>query len=173
VPPDRVPRDRTTPGTALAAARHRTAVAALDLPVPAERVWDVVADVRNHDRWIPLTRVDAAPALGVGDTFVAVTGPGAARGGGGLRDTMTVTRSDPPTATTAGVGVYRKTGPVLLGEATVHVRPTGPTSCALIWTEDVHLRGLPRALTAPLLRPFTAAMLHRALRAVRAELARP
>jgi carbon monoxide dehydrogenase subunit G len=84
---------------------------------------------------------------------------------------MTVVRSDPPTATAPGVGVYRKTGPVLLGEATVHVRPTGPASCTLIWTEAVHLRGLPRALTAPLLRPFTAAMLRHALRAIRAELA--
>jgi hypothetical protein len=133
-------------------------------------VWEVVADVRNHERWIPLTRVDAAPTLGVGDRFVAVTGPRATRGGGGLRDSMTVTRSDPPTATSPGVGVYRKTGPTLLGEATVHVRPTGPASCALIWTEDVHLRVLPRALIAPLLRPFTAVMLRRALRAIRAEL---
>lgn len=151
-------------------APHRAALASIDLLAPAGAVWDLVADVRNHQRWIPLTRVDAAPALGVGDTFVAVTGPRATRGGGGLRDTMTVVRSDPPTATAPGVGVYRKTGPVLLGEATVHVRPTGPASCTLIWTEAVHLRGLPRALTAPLLRPVTTVMLRRALRAVGAEL---
>jgi len=59
---------------------------------------------------------------------------------------------------------------VLLGEATVQVRPTGPASCMLLWTEDVHLRGLPRRLTNVLLRPMTAGMLHHALRRVRAEL---
>lgn len=147
------------------------ATATADLAVPADRVWALVTDVRNHVRWIPATRIDtpAAP-LTVGDTFTAVTGPRAPRGGGGLTDRMTLERLDPPSATRPGVAVYRKLGPVLLGEATVQVRPTGPASCMLLWTEDVHLRGLPRRLTNVLLRPMAAGMLHHALRRVRAEL---
>lgn len=147
------------------------ATAAADLAVPADRVWALVTDVRNHVRWIPATRIDApAATLAVGDSFAAVTGPRAAPGGRGLTDRMTVERLDPPTPTRPGVAVYRKLGPVLLGEATVQVRPTGPASCTLIWTEAVHLRGLPRRLTALLLRPMAAGMLHHALRRVRAEL---
>jgi len=147
------------------------ATATADLPVAADRVWALVTDVRNHVRWIPATRIDTpATTLAVGDTFTAVTGPRATRGGAGLTDRMTIERLDPPTATRPGVAVYRKLGPVLLGGATVQVRPTGPASCMLLWTEDVHLRGLPRALTAPLMRPMAAGMLHHALRRVRAEL---
>ena len=147
------------------------ATATADLAVPADRVWALVTDVRNHVRWIPATRIDApATTLAVGDTFTAVTGPRATRGGAGLTDRMTLERLDPPSATRPGVAVYRKLGPVLLGQATVQVRPTGPASCTLIWTEAVHLRGLPRRLTALLLRPMAAGMLHHALRRVRAEL---
>lgn len=145
--------------------------ATADLAVPADRAWALVTDVRNHVRWIPATRIDTpAATLTVGDTFTAVTGPRAPRGGAGLTDRMTLERLDPPSATRPGVAVYRKLGPVLLGEATVQVRPTGPASCMLLWTEDVHLRGLPRRLTAVLLRPMAAGMLHHALRRVRAEL---
>ena len=147
------------------------ATATADLAVPADRVWALVTDVRNHVRWIPATRIDTpAATLAVGDTFTAVTGPTATHGGRGLTDRMTLERLDPPTAARPGVAVYRKLGPVLLGQATVQVRPTGPASCTLIWTEAVHLRGLPRRLTALLLRPMAAGMLHHALRRVRAEL---
>jgi len=41
---------------------------------------------------------------------------------------MTIERLDPPTPTAPGGAVYRRLGPVLLGEATVQVRPTRPAS---------------------------------------------
>lgn len=137
---------------------------------PAEEVWELVTDVANHVRWIPLTRIDGTGSR-VGDTFTGVTGPTATRGGPGLADTMVVDRLDPPvpargrTPAREGVAVYRKQGPVLLGAAEVRVRPLGPGHCALTWAEDVHLRGLPRAVGAPLVRlgldPMLRLVLHR------------
>lgn len=152
-------------------AGRRAAVSA-HLPISAEAAWALVTDVRNHARWVPLTRINSAPDLAVGDAFAAVSGPGASRGWLGLPDRMVVEHLAPPeTATgTPGEARYRKLGPVLLGTASVRVKPEGPTSCTLTWTEDVHLRGLPRRLTAPLLRPVLALMLRVAMRRVRSEL---
>lgn len=163
-------RVTTTPDDAA-----RRAVVSTPLPLSAEDAWGLVTDVRNHARWVPLTRINAAPALAVGDPFVAVTGPGAARGWPGLPDRMVIERLAPPDAATGtpGSATYRKLGPVLLGTASVQVGPTGPTSCILTWTEDVHLRGLPRRLTAPLLRPVLALMLRVVVRRLRAEVASP
>lgn len=143
------------------------------VPVSAEDAWGVVTDVRNHVRWIPMTRIDAAAALAVGDRFSAVSGPGALRGRPGLVDRMVVERTDPPStdAGTPGVAVYRKLGPVILGHASVRVEPRGPASCRLVWVEAVHLRGLPARLTAPLLRVPARWMLQHALRGIRRELA--
>jgi len=130
-----------------------------------------VTDVRNHARWVPLTRIDAAPRLAVGDRFVAVTGPGARRRGWGLHDRMVVERADPPDPTSGSPGraVYRKLGPVLLGTAEVRVSPAGDGS-VLEWSEDVHVRGLPRTLTAWALRPVLGAMLRVVARRVVDEL---
>lgn len=144
--------------------------------VPAERAWAVVTDVRRHERWIPLTRIDAAPILAVGDSFVGVSGPGATRGLPGLADHMTLDRLDPPDGRTTGVAVYRKTGPVLLGEAEVQVRPLGAGHSQITWVERVHLRG-PRwadawwpRLTAPLVAVPLALMLRLVLHRAAAEL---
>ncbi|NLF04485.1 MAG: SRPBCC family protein [Actinomycetales bacterium] len=138
------------------------------LPVPAEEAWALVTDVRNHARWVPLTRVDAAPALRVGDRFTAVTGPGARRGGPGLPDRMVVERLVPPTAGRPGRARYRKVGPVLLGTAEVGVRPDGEHA-ELEWIEDVHLRGLPRGATAWCMRPLLGLMLRVVVRRLEAE----
>jgi hypothetical protein len=165
-----------TPRTRAVRARRgpRPATGTADLDVAAPDVWDLVTNVRNHARWVPLTRIETpGPRLAVGDTFTAVTGPRAGRGGRGLTDRMILERLDPPSGSRPGVAVYRKLGPVLLGEATVQVRPTGPASCTVVWTEDVHLRGLPRRLTTPLLRPFLALMLRVMLRRMRREVAGP
>lgn len=140
------------------------------LPLPAEAAWALVTDVRNHARWVPLTRIDAVADLGLGDGFTAVSGPGARRGVPGLPDRMVVEELTVPDSATGAVGVarYRKLGPVLLGTAEVRVRPAGDAA-TLIWTEDVHLRGLPRGLTAPLLRPVLEGMLRVVVRRLRAE----
>ncbi len=149
----------------------RRAVVRRRLPLPAPDAWELVTDVRNHARWVPLTRIDAAPRLAVGDRFVAVTGQGARRRGWGLHDRMVVERADPPDPTSGSPGraVYRKLGPVLLGTAEVRVSPAGDGS-VLEWSEDVHVRGLPRALTAWALRPVLGAMLRVVARRVVDEL---
>lgn len=146
----------------------------MELPLSAERAWALVTDVRNHARWIPLTRIDAPHPLRVGDTFSAATGPaGPSLHRLALVDRMTVTASVPPTTTPPrpGHATYRKLGPVLLGTAEVHVTPLGPGRSAVTWVEDVHLRGLPRAAVAWASGPLGAAMVRRALRKVRAEVA--
>ena len=146
------------------------------VPLPADEAWRLVTDVRNHERWIPQTRIDAPAELPVGAAFVAVSGPGATSGGAGVVDRMVVERSDPPrpahgsTPATPGVAVYRKVGPVLLGTAEVHVRPLGPGHSALTWVEDVHVRGLPAPLTRPFVGLFLRGMLDLALRRITAEL---
>lgn len=161
------------------------------LAAPADVVWGVVTDVRNHARWIPLTRIDVdastapatdgptarVPASRVGDRFVGVTGPTATRGGPGMADAMVVERFDPPVAAHGrepareGVAVYRKQGPVLLGDAEVRVRPLGPRHCAVTWVERVHVRGLPRPVGAALVAGSLAGMLRLVLHRLTTEVA--
>ncbi len=149
-----------------------TATVARALNVPAGVAWRVLTDARRHGSWVPLTRVTTDGPARVGQRVVAVSGPGARRGGPGLVDRMVVVRYDAPgddVGGRAGVAVYAKRGPVLRGEASVVVVPTGPTTCRVTWTEHVPLAGpLPVALTARLSRPFLAVMLrivlHRASR---------
>ena len=35
-------------------------------PVDATTAWELVADLRNHERWIPLTRIVAGPTRRTG-----------------------------------------------------------------------------------------------------------
>jgi hypothetical protein len=134
------------------------------LPLDAERAWDLVADARHHTRWVPLTRVDltrltedaAGPGWErwpgrtspeVGDEILAVSGPTARRGGPGLVDRMRIERFEPPLGQVPGVAVFVKHGPVLLGTARIEVAAAGPGRARVTWAEQVHLRGLPPALT--------------------------
>lgn len=151
----------------------RRASATTRLPLPAERAWALVTDVRNHARWIPFTRIDAAHPLRVGDTFSAATGPAGALHRLSLVDRMTVTATTPPTTSppSPGRASYRKLGPVLLGGAEVLVEPAGPDACDVTWFEDIHLRGLPRWAVAWISRPLATLMVRGALRKVRAEVA--
>ena len=144
------------------------ASASRQLPLSAERAWSLVTDVRNHARWIPLTRMEAAADLRVGDTFTGVSGPPFPPGLK-LIDRMRIERLDPPTATTDGRAVYRKLGPVLLGTAEVLVHPLGAAACTVTWVEHVHLRGFPPGLTAPIVNPVLALMTKLALRRMAAE----
>lgn len=155
----------------------RAAVARRVLPLRAEDAWTLLTDMRNHVRWIPMTRMDAAPSLPVGAVFTAVSGPFATRGAPGLADRMAVVSAVPPHTDengpgTTGTAVYEKLGPLLLGTAELHVRPLGPDTCEAAWVERVHLRGLPAALTAPVLRPVLGAMVTYALHRVHAEVSR-
>jgi hypothetical protein len=134
-------------------------------PVDATTAWALVADPRNHARWVPLTRVGldtAAPE--VGSVFTAVSGPLARRGAPGLADVMRIDRYDPPTETRTGVAEFTKTGHWLRGTANIVVVPAGPTSCRVLWSEHVWLAGpVPRRLTELALRPFLGGMVRYAL----------
>ncbi|KSW14017.1 SRPBCC family protein [Cellulomonas sp. B6] len=153
---------------------RRVASVTRALPVPAAAAWDALTDARRHAAWVPLTRVttDGPPRLGT--RVEAVSGPWARRGAPGLVDRMVVTRYDAPgddAGGAAGVAVFGKQGPVLLGEATIVVLPTGPGACRVTWSEDVPLAGpLPARLTARLTRPVLRLMVRLVLRRAAREL---
>lgn len=154
---------RRTPSSPAVVTRH--------LPLRAEEAWALVADVRNHARWIPMTRIEAPAALTVGARFTAVSGPGATNGYPGLADRMVVTSLVAPSTPEARTGraVLRKEGPLLLGTAEIVVVPGDDDGALVTWVEDVHLRGLPARWTRRLLRPVLTAMTWYALRKVHAE----
>ncbi len=140
------------------------------LPVPAERTWALVTDLRNHPRWIPWTRVDAPNDPVVGSKVSAATGPR----GLAVVDRMVIERSDPPSTAEGvpGTATYRKLGPVLLGTAELRVRPLTDDRSRVTWVEQVHLRGTPSWLTGPLVWPFMAGVVGLALARLRAEVSR-
>ena len=128
-------------------------------PVDAGAAWDLVANLRNHERWIPLTRVTV-----VGSRVTAVSGPLARRGFPGLTDVMTIDRYDPPVGDEPGVATFTKVGRVLKGTASIVVVPAGPSSSRVFWSEHVYLAGpLPRRLTEAVLKPFLGGMVRYAL----------
>ena len=139
-------------------------------PVDATTAWALVADLRNHERWIPLTRVSLDGPAAAGATVTAVSGPFARRGFPGLADVMTVDRYDPPVGAEPGVATFTKIGHVLKGHASIVVVPAGPSSSRVFWSEDVYLAGpLPRRLTGALLSPFLGGMVRYALLKARRE----
>jgi hypothetical protein len=144
------------------------------IDLPADDAWRLVVDPRNHARWVPLTRiaVNGLP-LGVGSQVTALSGPFTDRGVPGLPDRMRIDVFDPPAPGRTGTAVFTKVGPVLLGEAGIHVTGLDDGRSAVTWTEDVHLAGpLPRGLTGAVLAPVLSLMLRLALRRVAREVRR-
>lgn len=153
--------------------RVPSARVARDLPLSAERAWELVADARHHARWVPLTRVGIArrvtedvpthrapdgPEPGwawcggqdepqAGDLVVAVSGFGARAGARGLVDRMRIERYEPPLDAVPGTAVFVKIGPLLSGTARIVVTADGPGRSQVSWSEEVHLRGLPPVWT--------------------------
>ncbi|WP_447925692.1 SRPBCC family protein [Georgenia muralis] len=123
------------------------------LPVPAEVAFTLIGDLAGHDRWIPLTTIDAPPAPPrPGDVMEAVTT-------GFFVDRMRVEEVRAPEGGRPGLLRVRKIGPVLLGDVSIEVEPLGPGRCAVDWGEQVHLRGpLPRRFTTALLTPVLEGM---------------
>ncbi len=139
-------------------------------PVDATTAWSLVADLRNHERWIPLTRVSLDGPAAAGATVTAVSGPFARRGFPGLADVMTVDRYDPPVGAEPGIATFTKIGHVLKGHASIVVVPAGPSSSRVFWSENVYLAGpLPRRLTEAALKPFLGGMVRYALMKARHE----
>lgn len=146
-------------------------------------VFDLVADVRHHSRWIPLTRglFPTGPSgtplppgpLPRGTRFTMLSHSG-------IVDRMEVVELTRPTArypTPARPGgderhrlVLRKAGPLLAGTAGIDVEPVDHGSSLVTWWEEVWLAGpLPARLTAPLLGVPLGLMLRLALHRVAAE----
>jgi hypothetical protein len=139
-----------------------------DLPLPAAEAFSLVADPRTHGSWVPVTRVEPGTAdwsPAVDATFAVVSGPGARRGRPGFVDRMRITTWQPPTTHRPGLAEYRKLGPILLGTAGFEVSPTSPSSCRVVWWEDVYVTDvLPRGLTRPFADVVLTAMVRLAWR---------
>ncbi|MHA7133466.1 SRPBCC family protein [Oerskovia turbata] len=159
------------------------------VPIGAERAFGLVADVRTHPRWVPMSRgifhsPDGSPVRAaawrpeVGAEFTMVSGPFAPQGAPGFPDRMRITQWEPPRPDgSAGRATFLKLGPGLLGTAGIVVvplaahHPAAPARgapverCAVTWWEDVYLAGpLPRAVTAPLAARVLDGMIRVSLR---------
>ena len=129
--------------------------------IPADRLWNALADWEGHSEWIPLTRVRILSGDGgLGTKFVARTGIGPL----GFDDRMTVIEFD--SATTHAV--VEKTGPLLKGSAGFRIEPRD-TGCTLSWFETVHVPGLPRVL-APIVASVGKVLFNVALGQLRKQL---
>lgn len=131
-----------------------------DVDLDAPTAFRLVADVRNHGRWIPLTHgtfptTPTGPLppgpLPAGSRFTMTSGPG-------LADRMIVTEL------TASSTTLRKAGPVLLGSAGIRAEPLGTHRARITWWEDAYLAGpLPARVTRAVISPVLAAMMRFAL----------
>ncbi|WP_069174001.1 SRPBCC family protein [Streptomyces griseus] len=110
-------------------------------PLPAAEAWRRVTDWERHAGAVPLTSVGVRtdPPTRTGTVFVARTGVGPLA----VDDPMEVVRWSPPAAGRAGLCELEKRGSVVLGRASIDVRPTGSGS-HVIWVEEVRVRLLPR-----------------------------
>lgn len=147
----------------------RTVAVSRVLPLDAAAAWDLLLDGRNHERWIPLTRIDLPDGpLRLGARFEATSGPFARRGAPGLLDRMRLDRCDPPTADRPGDALFTKLGPLLLGDAGLSVADAGPGRARVTWSERVVLAGPVPA--GPVLAPVLGLMLRLALARIAREL---
>jgi hypothetical protein len=128
------------------------------------QAWRRLTTWERHSGSVPLTRmtVRTPPPTAVGSVIVGRTGLGPA----GFDDPMRVTLWEPP---------YRchleKIGRTVTGWARIEVVPRGAAAsdgCLVRWTEDLRVRGVPRALD-PLTAVAARLVFGRALRALLAE----
>ena len=118
---------------------------AVTTPLPPDRAFDVATDWRGHSR-VPFTLVEVTvPRRGIGERFVGHTRIGPV----GFDDPMEVVEWQESVGGRAAHCRVVKQGPLLGGEATIDVTPTGGGS-VVRWHEDITVR--PRWLDR-LLRP--------------------
>lgn len=150
-----------------------------ELPGQPGDVFDLVADVRHHSRWIPLTwgSFPVEPSgrplpngpLPLGARFTMYSHPG-------IVDRMEVVGLERPagdalSGTERHRLVLRKAGPLLEGTAGIDVEPVDHATSLVTWWEEVYLAGpLPARLTSPLLGVPLGLMLRLALHRVSREL---
>ncbi|WP_344494305.1 SRPBCC family protein [Streptomyces enissocaesilis] len=127
---------------ALFRIEHRT-------PLPADEAWRRLTVWEHHAAQVPLTRITVTtpPPTTEGTVLVARTGLGRL----GFDDPMEVMAWDPPVRGGAGHCRLEKRGGVVLGWAEIDVRPAGG-GAVVVWTEELRLRGFPRALDAVVVR---------------------
>ncbi|WP_426362606.1 SRPBCC family protein [Streptomyces sp. E-08] len=132
------------------------------VPLAPEEVWLRLTDWPAHGRQVPLTRtrVLTAGPNGAGTRFTARTGIGRLS----FDDPMEVVHWEPPSAGRPGVVRLEKSGRVVRGWARIEVTGTGGR-CRVDWTEELTLRGVPRALD-PVLAATGRALFGRALDAL-------
>ena len=115
----------------------------IDMPVPAERVWDAITNWTTQGQWMLGTRVwvSAGDGRGEGSEVSAFTGVGRL----GFLDTMTITRWQPPNrCEVLHTGrVVRGTG--WMATAPRAASPAGPgrtgsgEGCVFVWGESLEL----------------------------------
>lgn len=123
-----------------------TSVARRTIDLPAALVFDRLTALRNHERLIPLTTIDAPMRRPrTGDVVVATTAAV-------LKDTMELVTYERPVADAVGRAVWVKCGPALLGEAEITVSRLSEHACEVTWSErNIRFPGLPLTV-----RPITA-----------------
>lgn len=121
-----------------------TSVASRTIALPVETCFDRLTALRNHERLIPLTRIDAPDRRPeVGDVVVATTA-------GLIKDTMELVRYERPGSDGVGRAAWVKLGPALHGEAEIVVTRLSEHTCRVDWLErDIRFPWLPQS-TGPL-----------------------
>ncbi|MFF1510465.1 SRPBCC family protein [Streptomyces sp. NPDC058326] len=116
----------------------------------AGEVWRRLTDWPAHGRQVPLTRTRVlTPGPNrMGTRFTARTGVGRLS----FDDPMEVVRWEPPAAGRLGTCRLEKYGRVVRGWALVEVTEMPDGGSRVVWTEELSLRGVPRAFDALLAR---------------------
>jgi hypothetical protein len=129
-------------------------------PLAPAEAWHRLTAWERHAAQVPFTRITVTtePPTRQGTRFVARTGLGRL----GFDDPMEVAVWQPPYHCR-----LEKHGGVVTGWAEIDVReePDGGTGSRVVWTEDLRLRGLPRACD-PLLAGAGRLVFGRAMRAL-------
>jgi hypothetical protein len=134
----------------------------IDVDAPPERVWAVLTDWEAQGAWMLATdvRTVGGPAQGVRGRLVARTGlplPGGRHLG--LKDTMVITKWDPPRLVEV-----QHTGRIVRGPGIFEIEPRGAGS-TFVWTERMYPPfGYLGELGWKLSRPLVAWGVRRSLR---------
>ncbi|MFJ8659632.1 SRPBCC family protein [Streptomyces sp. NPDC093795] len=120
------------------------------VPLAPGEVWRRLTDWPAHGRLVPLTRTRVlTPGPNrVGTRFTARTGLGRLS----FDDAMEVVRWEPPEGGRSGACRLEKYGRVVRGWALVEVTGTPGGGSRVVWTEELSVRGLPRAFDPVLAR---------------------